>query len=368
MAKTNATPARCISSTVVQVKLFFCYADVVEESNFVSEGDIIAARQAFVDKAVAIIGYGNQGRAHALNLRDSGVSVVIGATADSRGFARAEADGFQPRDAASASSEADLVIAALPDTQHARLIPPLLEAMPNHAIIGFLHGFSVHFQLVSLPADRGLALLAPKGPGTALRGRYLEGMGIPALLATREGAQAGAAELVAIGWADGVGCTRAGIVRTTFAAEAETDLFGEQAVLCGGLMGLIRAAYETLVEAGYPPLVAYMECAHEVKQIADLVCDRGLDGMLGAISPTARFGAVDAAPRIVDDAVRERLRAMLVSVQDGSFAKRLEAETTAGWPKTSDLRRDLHTSGIEAAGCDMRALLPWLRAPQGSSR
>ncbi len=260
------------------------------------------------------------------------------------------------------------MIAALPDTLHSKLIPPLLDAMRPSAVIGFLHGFSAHFGLVSLPKSRGAVLLAPKGPGTALRQRFLEGMGIPALLATADSSNAADAELLALGWADGIGCTRAGVVRTTFAAEAETDLFGEQAVLCGGLMGLIRAAYETLVQAGYPPLIAYMECAHEVKQIADLVCDRGLDGMLSAISPTARFGAVDAAPRIVDDALRERLKAMLTSVQDGSFAQRLASETAAGWPRTSGLRRELHASGVESAGREVRALLPWLRIPQGSSQ
>ena len=337
------------------------------KSDLVSEGEVSAARQAFAKKTVAVIGYGNQGRAHSLNLRDSGVSVRIGSQADSRGFAHAKEDGFFPLSAPSAASEADLVIVALPDTLHAKLIPPLLDSMRPSATIGFLHGFSVHFGFVSLPKDRSAVLLAPKGPGTALRQRYLDGMGIPALFAAAESTNAAAAELLAIGWADAIGCTRAGVVRTTFAAEAETDLFGEQAVLCGGLMGLIRAAYETLVEAGYPPLVAYMECAHEVKQIADLVCDHGLDGMLGAISPTARFGAVDAAPRIVDDALRERLKAMLGSVQDGSFAKRLALETAAGWPKTSALRREVHASGIESAGRDVRALLPWLRMPQGSS-
>lgn len=339
----------------------------MKNSDLVSEGEVSAARQAFAGRTVAVIGYGNQGRAHALNLRDSGVSVCVGATAESRGFARAEEDGFSPRDAANAVAAADLVVTALPDTLHARLVPPLLESMPPSAVIGFLHGFSVRFQLVTLPKSRGAVLLAPKGPGTALRQRYLDGMGIPALLATTDSTNAAAAELLGLGWADAIGCTRAGVVRTTFAAEAETDLFGEQSVLCGGLMGLIRAAYETLVEAGYPPLVAYMECAHEVKQIADLVCDRGIDGMLGAISPTARFGAVDAAPRIVDDALRERLKAMLGSVQDGSFAKRLASETASGWPKTSEVRRELHASGIESAGREVRALLPWLRTPQGSS-
>lgn len=339
----------------------------MNECQVLSESKVFAARQAFVGKTVAVIGYGNQGRAHALNLRDSGVSVRVGSSPESRGFARAENDGFCPEIATTASAEADLVIAALPDTLHQKLVPPLFESMRPDAVIGFLHGFSMHFNLVSLPKHRDAVLVAPKGPGTALRQRYVEGMGIPALIAVAGSKDAAAAELLALGWADGIGCTRAGVVQTTFAAEAETDLFGEQAVLCGGLMGLIRAAYETLVEAGYPPLVAYMECAHEVKQIADLVCDRGLDGMLGAISPTARFGAVDAGPRIVDDALRARLKALLGSVQDGSFAKRLASETEAGWPKTSEVRRELHASGIESAGRDVRALLPWLRNPQGSS-
>ncbi|NBX36461.1 MAG: ketol-acid reductoisomerase [Planctomycetes bacterium] len=338
------------------------------KSDLVSEGEVVSARQAFVGKKVAIIGYGNQGRAHALNMRDSGVEVLVGSLPESTGFSRAAEDGFSPVDASDAAAEADLVIAALPDTLHAVLVPRLFDAMNPTAVIGFLHGFSVHFKLVTLPARRAAVLLAPKGPGTALRQRFLEGTGIPALLATMESDQSAAAEELGIGWADAIGCARAGIVRTTFAAEAETDLFGEQAVLCGGLMGLIRAAYETLVNAGYPPLVAYMECAHEVKQIADLVCDRGLDGMLGSISPTARFGAVDAAPRIVDDALRDRLHAMLESVRDGSFAKRLAAESKDGWPKTSALRRELHESGIESAGREVRALLPWLRATQGSPR
>lgn len=288
--------------------------------------------------------------------------MVVGARPDSTGAQRAAAEGFCPVRPAEAAAQADLVIAALPDTAHAVALPPVTEAMKPGAAVGFLHGFSIHFGLVSLGPSHCPVLVAPKGPGTALRQRYLESMGIPALLAVGEGAHAAQAEQLAIGWADAIGCARAGIVRTTFAAEAETDLFGEQAVLCGGLLGLVRAAYQTLVDAGYPPVVAYMECAHEVKQIADLVCDRGLDGMLGAISPTARFGAVDAAPRIVDEAVRARMRAMLGAVQDGSFAKRLAAEADAGWPATRALRAQLHESGIEDAGRGVRSLLPWLRA------
>ena len=280
---------------------------------------------------------------------------------------RAQADGFQTLGSPDEAAWAELVVFALPDAAHALACPPYLTAMADGSVAGFLHGFSVHFGLVTPPDRIGCALVAPKGPGTALRERYEQGTGIPCLLAVHaQAALVDHTRRVAHRWADAIGCARAGIVETSFKDETETDLFGEQAVLCGGLLALIRAAYETLVEAGYPPLLAYTECCHEVKQIGDLICERGLAGMAQAISPTARFGAMEASARLDDGALRTQMRALLRSVHDGSFAARLSRDAEKGSPALRTFENALERHPMEHQGERLRAMLPWLRVPNQS--
>ncbi|MSR28251.1 MAG: ketol-acid reductoisomerase [Phycisphaerales bacterium] len=316
---------------------------------------------------VAIIGYGNQGSAHAKNIRDDGTQVVVGGRTGSDSLLLARRDGFDTCDGPEVVRGADLVVFAIPDSVHGAVCPRYLRAMPDGAVAGFLHGFSVYFRQVSVPKRLGCALVAPKGPGAALRERYQEGMGIPCLLAIAEGGPDPAkTRAITYGWADAIGCGRAGIVETSFKDEAETDLFGEQAVLCGGLIALIRGAYETLVDAGYPPLLAYTECCHEVKQIADLICDQGIAAMTKAISPTAKFGALVASERILDEHLRSHMRELLAAVRDGSFAERLASDSRDGSPLLAEFDRRLAAHPMEAEGTALRAMLPWLRRAKPS--
>ena len=315
-------------------------------------------------RQVALLGFGNQGRAHALNLRESGISVLVGGrptASGGRGQREAEALGFEVADFPEAAARGDLIILALPDESHAAVYA---ESIATHArpgvTIGFLHGFSVRYGTVQPRQDLGVILVAPKGPGTTLRERYAMGQGIPALIAVERESPAGDARQLALAWANGIGSARAGILETTFAHETETDLFGEQTVLCGGLMGLVLAAYETLVERGYPPELAYIECCHEVKQVADLIYARGLAGMRAAISNTAEFGAFTAAPRVVDEGVRRTFASILDEIRDGRFAHRMLADHAQGdaWFTAERRRADHHP--IEATGERVRALMPWL--------
>jgi len=256
----------------------------------------------------------------------------------------------------------DLVVFALPDEQHERLWPAKVE--PNlrpGCVAGFLHGFSIHFGLVRPRPDLGVVLVAPKGPGHTLRQRFVEGLGLPCLFAVHQGGRdALATRAIGLAWAAGIGSARAAIVETTFAAEAENDLFGEQAVLCGGMMALMRAAFETLVRAGHPAEVAYFECCQELKQVADLVYERGLAATDRAISNTAEFGAFVAAERLVDEAMRNKLDALLSAVRDGSFARRFKADADAGFPWLNARRAEAAAHPIERAGEQARAWLPWL--------
>ncbi len=317
---------------------------------------------------VVVAGYGNQGRAHALNLRDSGVDVVVGSRPQANGTRQAKLDGFAPLPIAEAAAKADLVILALPDEVQPELwrtdIAPHLK--PD-AVIGFIHGFAIRYELIKPEASRGVVMIAPKGPGTTLRQRYVEGTGIPCLLAIAQESKNNTAEQLALAWAAGIGCARAGIIRTTFADETESDLFGEQAVLCGGLTWLVLTAFETLVEAGYEPELAYIECCHEVKQIADLVYSRGVNGMMAAISNTAEFGAHTAGATLIDDAVRGRMKTILAEIRSGDFAKRMRDDYDNGFEWFNAQRRALQKHPIDNAGKAVRDLMPWLNADSSNA-
>ncbi len=331
------------------------------------------APDALHGRAVTLVGYGNQGRSHALNLRDSGISVRVGGRPGSTARARAESEGFKTADTAFAVRGADLVIVALPDEAHAAVwANDIAPNLGTGQTAGFIHGSSVHFGLVSARPGIGLVLVAPKGPGTTLRERFLMGQGIPALLAVqqeRDGSAGGPSALdLARAWAAGIGCARAGVVRTSFKDEAETDLFGEQAVLCGGMLGLAQAAYEVLVEAGYPPLLAYTECIHEIKQVADLLYARGPAGMRAAISNSAEFGTYAAAPRMADERVKETMRALLAEIRSGAFTRRMQADHDAGAPWFRARRAAADAHPMERAGADVRALMPWLAQEAGAAQ
>ena len=335
----------------------------------VLRGGAAGGTQALAGKRVAIIGFGNQGRAHALNLRDSGVSVHVGTRPGGPGAEAATRENFVAQDISAACREADLAVIALPDQVHGPAwrdsIEPNLRA---GAVAGFLHGFSVHHGEVRPRPDLGIVMVAPKGPGKTLRDRFLAGQGLPSLWAVHQnGADATRTKAMALAWAVGIGSGRAAIVETTFAAETETDLFGEQAVLCGGTLSLVQAAFETMVEAGYPADLAYMECCQELKQVVDLLFERGPQGMRRAISDTAEFGAFETVERLVDDGLRQKFRQLLQDVRSGAFARRFLADTAAGSPAMRARRAAAGSHPIEKAGQDVRRWMPWLD-PQGDRR
>ncbi len=308
---------------------------------------------------VAIIGYGNQGRAHAMNLRDSGIEVVVGQR-PGKSFDRAVEDGFMPGSAQQASARADLIVLTLPDETAAEVyaaeIAPVLRAGKT---LGFVHGFNIRFGFIEPPQGVDVIMIAPKGPGTLLRSLFTDGKGLPSLLAVHQDAT-GQAKQTALAWAAGIGAARAAIVETTFATETETDLFGEQVVLCGGLSALTKAAFETLVEAGYEPEFAYLECVHELKQVADLLYAQGLSAMRDRISNTAEYGDLTRGSRIITDETRAEMRRILSEVRDGSFAHEWISECRAGGNKFRQLHDADVDSPFEQAGEGVRALMPWL--------
>jgi ketol-acid reductoisomerase len=317
---------------------------------------------ALRNRTIAVLGYGNQGRAHALNLRDSGLHVVVGGRPGSEKVAQAAREGFEATTLPEAAARADLAIVALPDqAQPAAWGRWIEEALPKGAVVGFVHGFSIRFGFIEPRSDLGVILVAPKGPGTTVRARYTEGLGIPALFAIERENAARTARAFALAWGTGIGCGRSGLIETTFAAEAESDLFGEQAVLCGGLLALVHESFALLVEAGYEPEVAYIECCHEVKQVADLLYARGPDGMRRAISDTAEFGAFVAEKALVDEHLRATLRRLLADVRSGRFAQRFMKDHDEGHPEFGAWRRAASGHPIEAASARVRALMPWLK-------
>ncbi|GAB4210772.1 MAG: ketol-acid reductoisomerase [Synechococcales cyanobacterium] len=323
--------------------------------------DADANLDVLAGKTVAVIGYGSQGHAHALNLRDSGVNVVVGLYSGSPSWAKAEADGLVVKSVADASAVADWIMILLPDEVQKSLfteaIAPNLQ--PGNVLM-FAHGFNIHFAQVVPPPDVDVIMVAPKGPGHLVRRTYLQGEGVPCLFAVHQDASGQARER-AMAYAKGIGGTRAGILETSFREETETDLFGEQVVLCGGLTSLIKAGFETLVEAGYQPELAYFECLHEVKLIVDLIVEGGLAKMRHSISNTAEYGDYTRGPRVVTDATKAEMRQILKEIQTGQFARDFVLENQAGKPGFTAMRRREAEHPIETVGKELRAMFSWLR-------
>lgn len=313
-------------------------------------------------KNVAIFGYGSQGHAHALNLKDSGVSVRVALADGSRSRAKAEADGLTVTSGAEAAAWADVVMVLAPDTKqraiYAESIAPNLQ--PGNMLM-FAHGFNIRYKTIAPPADIDVTLIAPKAPGHRVREVFLEGGGTPALIAVAQDATGGARNL-AMSYAKGLGVTRAGVIETTFAEETETDLFGEQTVLCGGVSALVKAGFETLVEAGYQPEIAYFECMHELKLIVDLIYRGGLNYMRYSVSDTAEHGDYTGGPRVVTDDTREAMRGILKDIQSGDYAEKWIAEDKAGRPWFMAQRKAEQEHQIETVGRELRGMMPFLDA------
>ncbi len=321
-------------------------------------------RSALEGQRIAVLGFGSQGHAHALNLRDSGFDVRVGLREGSASWARAEEAGLRVLPTAEAVAESDVVMVLLPDTAHAKVyaqdIAPHLKAGD---MLMFAHGFSIHYGTVVPPGDVDVTMIAPKGPGHLVRRTYQEGIGTPALVAVQQDATGKALDR-ALAYGAGIGAARAGIIRTTFQEETETDLFGEQTVLCGGISSLIEAGFETLVEAGYQPEIAYFECLHELKLIVDLIYEGGLSWMRYSVSDTAEWGDYRSGPRVIDAGVRERMRTILEEIRSGAFAKEWIGEAEAGFPHFLALRREARAAQIERVGRELRRMMPWLRSEE----
>jgi ketol-acid reductoisomerase len=313
------------------------------------------------DKTIAVIGFGSQGHAHALNLKDSGLNVIVGLYPGSKSWAQAEAAGLRAGSVADASREADVIMVLAPDQVQRDIYENhIAQGLSASNMLMFAHGFNIHFNQVQPPPDVDVTMVAPKGPGHMLRRLYTEGMGMPALMAIHQNATENARQL-SLAYAAGIGCARAGVLTTTFQEETETDLFGEQSVLCGGVSALIKTAYETLVEAGYQPEVAYFECLHELKLLVDFIHTGGMASMRYTISDTAEYGDYTRGPRIIDDHVRQNMRQVLREIQDGTFAKEWVLENQAGRPQFLALRRMNAEHPIEAVGAELRAMMSWLQ-------
>ncbi|MDQ1358649.1 MAG: ketol-acid reductoisomerase [Acidimicrobiaceae bacterium] len=317
-------------------------------------------------RKVAIVGYGSQGHAHALNLRDSGVDVRVALRDGSSSAAKAEAAGLRVTSIAQAADEADLVMMLAPDTEQQAIYQADIEPhlRPGDALF-FAHGFNIRFGLIQPPAGVDVAMVAPKGPGHLVRRTFEGGGGVPSLIAVAQDASGKARDL-ALSYANAIGATRAGVLDTTFEEETETDLFGEQVVLCGGLTSLIMAGYETLVAAGYQPESAYFECLHEVKLIVDLMYENGISGMRFSISDTAEYGDLTRGPRVINDAVKAEMKKILTEIQDGTFAKEWIAENRAGRPNFNQLRQAGKEHPIEKVGEQLRGMMPFIAG--GSQR
>jgi ketol-acid reductoisomerase len=319
-----------------------------------------ATLEPLLGKTVAVIGYGSQGHAHALNLRDSGIDVVVGLPEASKSRAKAEADGIRVTTPTEAAELADVVMHLVPDHVQKRVFEQDLKPglTPGKTLM-FAHGFNIHFKAIAPPQGVDVSMIAPKSPGHRLRELYQEGVGVPALLAIEQDAS-GNARQTGLAYARGLGCLRAGVLETTFKEETETDLFGEQAVLCGGVSHLIEAGFNTLVEAGYQPEIAYFECLHELKLIVDLIYEGGLGYMRYSVSDTAEFGDYYAGPQIVDDHVKGTMRGLLGRIQSGEFAREWIGENEAGRQRFLAMRQAGADSQVEQVGAELRKMMTWL--------
>jgi len=311
-------------------------------------------------KTVAILGYGSQGHAHALNLKDSGVDVVVGLRPDSSSRAKAEEAGLEVLDIAEAASRGDAVMILLPDEKQAEVWEAeIADGIAPGNLLLFAHGFAIHFEQIVPPAGVDVGMVAPKGPGHLVRRQYEEGRGVPCLMAVQQDATGNAHDLV-LAYAAGIGGGRAAIIETTFKDECETDLFGEQAVLCGGASELVRAGFETLVEAGYDPRLAYFECLHELKLIADLMYEKGIQGMRYSISNTAEYGDMTRGKRVIGEESRAAMKEILGEIQSGEFAREWIAENRAGGENLSRMREEGAGHEVEKVGKDLRDTMPWI--------
>jgi ketol-acid reductoisomerase len=312
-------------------------------------------------KTLAIIGYGSQGHAHAQNLKDSGQNVIIGLYKKSKSVEVAREQGFEVFETAEAVQRADVIMIAVPDMKQPEVFEnDILPSLKEGKTIVFTHGLAIHFGLIKAPAGIDVIMVAPKGPGHVVRSQYVEGKGVPALIAVNEGSSDNA-KAVALAWAKGIGGTRAGVIETTFKEECETDLFGEQAVLCGGASALVTAGFETLVEAGYQPEMAYFECLHELKLIVDLMVESGISGMRFSISETAEWGDYISGPRVINEHSKQAMKDILADIQSGKFTKDWVQEYKDGMPNYKKFEKDAQEHLVEKTGERLRSLMPWVK-------
>ena len=311
-------------------------------------------------KTVSVIGFGSQGHAHSRNLKESGVDVVVGLRPGSASAEKAMEAGLEVASPAEAAARGDLVMVLVPDEKHRSVWEAeVREGIAPGNLLLFGHGFSIHFGEIEAPEGTDVALVAPKGPGHLVRRQYTEGSGVPGLVAIHQDASGQALNL-ALAYARGIGCTRGGVIETSFREETETDLFGEQAVLCGGVSELVRAGYETLVDAGYDPRLAYFECLHELKLIVDLMYEKGITGMRHSISNTAEYGDLTRGPRVIGDESRSAMKAILGEIQSGEFAREFIAENNAGQENFNRMREEQSSHLIEVEGRKLRSMMDWI--------
>ncbi len=332
--------------------------------NIYYEADV--DRSKIEGRKVAILGYGSQGHAHALNLKESGVDVVVGLREGSGSKAKAEAEGLTVMGLSEASAHADMIMILLPDTEQAAIYEEhIAPNLNDNDMLLFAHGFNIRFDLIKPPANVDVAMVAPKGPGHLVRRTYTEGGGVPALIAIEQDAS-GNAKAVGLAYADAIGGARAGVIETTFTEETETDLFGEQVVLCGGTSELVRSGFQTLVDAGYQPEIAYFECLHELKLIVDLMYEQGISGMRYSISDTAEYGDMSRGSRIINDDTRAEMKKILGEIQSGQFAEEWVAEAHGGRTNFLAMEKAGQDHLIEEVGSKLRAMMPWISAGKQS--